>query len=211
MRAPRRLLDEGSELPCDRACGRRGHPHALGAAQGAARDRRALAACPCAGRRRRGRRRRATAVVIGPGQDAVAAEARRVLPERRMLRAARAARHGACGAGGESRDRAAARRHSHRLRRHAADPAGDAQAVARAAWPPARRSRCWRFGRPIPPATAGSSSPATTRRHSRGGRRQRRRTGDRSLQRRDHGARRRTARSPSWSGSATTIARANFI
>ncbi len=49
------------------------------------------------------------------------------------------------------------------------------------------------------------------RRHPRGGRCQRKRTGDRSVQRRHDGARRQRPRSPSWSGSATTIAKANSI
>ena len=41
---------------------------------------------------------------------------------RAMLRAARAARHRACGAGGRAAIARGRRRHSHRLRRHAADP-----------------------------------------------------------------------------------------
>ena len=49
----------------------------------------------------------ATAVVIGPGQDAVAAEAGRVLPNAAIFHPARPARHGACGARGEAGDRAA--------------------------------------------------------------------------------------------------------
>ena len=48
-----------------------------------------------------------TAVVIGPGQEAVAAEARRVLPACRCLCAARAARNGPRGAGGQGGDHAA--------------------------------------------------------------------------------------------------------
>ncbi len=62
----------------------------------------------------------ATAVVIGPGQDEVAAEAKRVLPGATTFRSTRATRHSARGAGGEGRDRAATGRHSCRLRRHAA-------------------------------------------------------------------------------------------
>ena len=62
----------------------------------------------------------ATAVVVGPGQEAVAAEARRISPGAAMFRAGRAAGNGTCGAGGEIRDRTAAGRYSDRLRRYAA-------------------------------------------------------------------------------------------
>ena len=132
----------------------------------------------------------ATAVVVGPGQDEVAAEAKRVLPGVAHIRAARAARHRARGAGGEGRDRKTAGRYSGRLRRHAVDPAGDARAVARAA----RQGR----GRRGAGVSAGRSDrlwPADhvgrrADRHPRGGRCQPARAQNRSVQRRHHGARR---------------------
>ena len=49
------------------------------------------------------------AVVVGPDADAVADEARRVLPKAADLRPGRTARHRACGAGGARRDRRRAR------------------------------------------------------------------------------------------------------
>ena len=159
-----------ANLPCDRACGRRGHAHALGAAQGPARHRRALAArpCPrrdCGGRRHGdGRRRRPGAGGGRRGGEAHSAG-------RHMLRATRAPRNGARGAGGESGDRTATRRYSHCLWRHAAYPAGDADAAAGAAGRGRRRRRAG-----IPAGRSGRLRPARrcrkqARRHPRRGRR----------------------------------------
>ena len=61
-------------------------------------------------------------------------------PDAAIFRAARAAGNRACGAGGESRDRARGGRYSDCLRRYAADPAGNAGAAARAAC--RRRGAC---------------------------------------------------------------------
>ena len=55
-----------ADLPCDRARCRRGHPHALGAAEGAARDRRPVAARPCARRGAAGGRHRRSPSWSGP-------------------------------------------------------------------------------------------------------------------------------------------------
>ena len=108
--------------------------------------------------------------------------------KRGVFRAAKAARNRACGAGGESRDRAAAGRHSRRLRRHAADPGGDAQAAAGAARRGrsrggARFSAC-RCCRLRTPRHCGRRA----HRHSRGGRCELERTGDWPVQRRHDGA-----------------------
>ena len=97
-----------THVPGDRIGRRRRHPHAFLAAQGAASDRRAdvAVACarfPCA--RPAGCRAPWWSVRI---IEAVAAEAKAVAPRRRDFRADRAARHRACGACGEGRDRAAA-------------------------------------------------------------------------------------------------------
>ena len=100
-----------------------------------------------------------TAVVIGPGHEAVTAEARRVLPRCRNVfvqHERRGTAHAVLAAQG-------------RHRRGADDilmvfgdtplirPA-NAGAAARAVGARARRSRCWDSAPPIRPATAGSSS-----------------------------------------------------
>ncbi len=151
------------------------------------------------------------AVVIGPGQDEVAAEAKRVLPDAVIFtqHERRGTAHAVLAA--KSGDRKTVRRHSHRLRRHAADPAGDAVASARAAR--RRRGHCGArlsarrsagYGRLI---MAGDELIAIREEADASAER----TQDRSLQRRHHGVCRRTARLPSWNGSATTTANMNSI
>ena len=56
LRERRGGCDDGSKLPCDRARGRRGHPHALVEGKSAARGRRSVAARACARGNCRGRR-----------------------------------------------------------------------------------------------------------------------------------------------------------
>src|SRR5712691_5318508 len=72
-------LDGKTQLPCHRARRRGGHTHALGASQGAQRDRRPVDARPCARGRAQGRRQRGGGRG-GPEGEAVAAEAERALP-----------------------------------------------------------------------------------------------------------------------------------
>ena len=116
--------------------------------------RRALAAGACArcGRRAGGT---AAAVVVGPDADAVAAEAKQVLPEAEIFVQAerRGTAHAVLAARGAHRARA--RRCPRHLRRHAADPAADADAHARGAGGRRGRRRCSASGRRIRPATGG--------------------------------------------------------
>ena len=80
--ANERRRDGRENVPGDRAGGRRGHPHAVVAAEGAAPDRRAIAAVACAGLRCARPAECASAVVVGPGHDAVAARSEgRSLPD----------------------------------------------------------------------------------------------------------------------------------
>ena len=67
----------------------------------------------------------ATAVVVGPGQDEVAAEAKRVLPGAAIFvqRERRGTAHAVLAA--QAAIDKTAGRYSGRLRRHAVDPAGD--------------------------------------------------------------------------------------
>ncbi len=152
-----------------------------------------------------------TAVVVGPGADAVAAEARRVLPGADDLRAGGAPRHRARGARRQERDRARRRRRPGHLRRYAADPAADADADARGAGrgrgdrgarlPPGGPDRLW----------AAGAGGRRARRHPRGARRQPGGARARSVQRRPDGVRRPDGARDPRRGSATTIARANTI
>ena len=154
----------------------------------------------------------ATAVVIGPGQDEVAAEAERVLPAAAIFvqRERRGTAHAVLAA--KVRHRTRGRRYSDRLWRHAADSAGNA--VTRLRAPLAAGAALAVLGfRPADPSGYGRLIMAGRRayRHPRGGRRQRQRTRDRALQRRHSWRLPAIARLPSWSGSATTIANANSI
>ena len=204
------VADDKQNLPCDRARGRRGHAHALGAAEGAARVAgRSLLAHVLAAVREAGGT--TTAVVVGPGRRARSRRKRGAsLPDARDLRAGRAARHRACGAGRARRDRARRRRRARDLRRHAADPAADAGRMRGRAGrrrggrgarlPPARPDRLWAAGDRAAASSSPSARSATRARPS----------ARSALQRRPDGARRRARARRSSSGSATTTRKREF-
>ncbi len=121
----------------------------------AAPARRAHHAGACRSRPWREARADAVVVVVGPGRDDVAAEARAAAPGRRDRRADRAPRHRPCGAGGARRDRARLRRRPGALRRRAADHAPTTLAGCGRGSPRAPGSWRWASRPPIRPATAG--------------------------------------------------------
>ena len=135
LREPKQ--DAATNMPCDRAGGRRGHPHALGAAEGAARHRRPHAARACADRGDRSGRRARSPSWSDPITTRSPREARALAPQAQIFEQTRAARHRACGAGGAPGDRAQARRYSGDVRRHAAG-------ARRKRWP--NCARRWRDG-----------------------------------------------------------------
>ena len=141
-------------MPCDRAGGRRRHPHALELAEGAASHRRPHAARACARRRRRTAGCGEIAVVVGPGHEAVAREARALAPNAQIFEQTRAARHRACGAGGAQGDHARGRRHPGHVCRYAAGARRRRCASCARRWRTARRWRCSDF-RPADPTGYG--------------------------------------------------------
>ncbi len=168
--------DAAANVPGDRARGRRGHPHALDLAESAARGRWPHPAGACArsrdqGRRRRHCRRGRARSRSGRARSACAGA------EGEDFRTDAAARHRACGAGGARGDRAAARRYSGDVRRHAAGAAADPARIAGGAG--ARRGR----GRARVPA--GESRRLRPADHAR-----QRTLGHRRGSRRDAGAKR---------------------
>ena len=188
--------DAPTKLPCDRACRRRRHPHALRHAEGAAQHRRTHAARACAQRgdqggwqrdRRGGRARSRRGGASGASARAQGQD----------FRAEATARHRACGTGGAHGDRARRRRHIGDVRRHAAGAAANADRVAHGAG--ARRGgggAGFQAGQ-----SSGLRAAADARRRAAGdprrARRQRRGTQDRALQRWADGAfRRHRARHP---------------
>ena len=173
--------DAPTNMPCDRARGRRRHAHALGAAEGAAPARRTHAARACARRDRRAPAATEIAVVVGPDHDAVAARSASAGAAGADLRAERAARHRACGAGGAP---AIARKPDDILVMFADTPlvrARDAGPTARGACRRAPRSRCSDFT-PADPTGYGRlvMRGRRTHRHPRGARRERRGARDRA-------------------------------
>ncbi len=80
-RGQHRKTNVRSIQPHRRARGRRGHAHALVAAEGAASRRRPVAAGACAGAPRPKAPMPRLAVVIGPDHEAVADEAKRIRPD----------------------------------------------------------------------------------------------------------------------------------
>ena len=175
MRAPAELLDEGSELSCDRARGRRGHPHALRLAQGLACHRRPLVARPCAACGRGSRRSPTPRSWSGPGRRPSPPRRERVLPGAQMFvqRERRGTAHAVLAAKAGDRARAPTTFSSSTAIRRSFAPAtlSAARAVGR------RRGLAvlgFRAGRPVRLRTARRRW-RQARRHPRGSRRERRR------------------------------------
>ena len=200
-----------SDLPGDRARGRRGHPHAFGAAQSAARAWPADRCSPTCSTRSPNPASRATAVVVGPGQDEVAAEAQRVLPDAATFvqRERRGTAHAVLAA-----KPAIERRPDDILIVYGDTPLIRPATLARLRAPLADGAALAVLGfRPADPTGYGRLIMAgrRTRRHPRGGRRQRRANAPSRSAMAASWRSPATARLPSWSGSATTIANTNFI
>ena len=204
--------DEPKNVPRDRAGGRRGHPHALGVAEGAAQDRRAHAARACSRCGQAGRRRRHCRGV-GPDQDAVAAKRALSRPRRKIF--VQTERRGTAHA-----VLAARKAHCARLRRYS----GDVSATRRWCAPETLRELArgtehgaQRCGARISPGRSGGLWPAADARRRAAGRSVEDRDAseaekqNRLLQWRPDGARGRQRRSRFSNASAMPMPRANTI
>ena len=165
-------------MPRDRARRRRGHAHALGAAEGAARDRRAHAAGACAGGGDAGRLRATSRWWSGPTTTRVADEAQRVAPTRRVFeqRERRGTAHAVLAA--RKRDRARRRRYPGACSPTRRWCARETLTQLRAALAQGAAVAVLGF-RPADPAGYGRllTQGGELARHPRGQRRQRRRSG----------------------------------